>query len=84
MICYSVSDYGSVKLSEVEVTKTTPSSVFMATGRRARHSEYESYFDTKQEAVEYLMKKLTAGVERYKFNLERAERELAAAKREFA
>lgn len=73
----------SGKISAVEVTRETDSSVFILSGlgaerRRAKTTEYESYHDTFEEAREALSNRLRAKLAYAKSKVDALESKLVA------
>jgi hypothetical protein len=77
MIMYKTVKWSN-EIKEIEVEKTTDKSVyFMAHNREQKelkHTSYYDWYDTKQDAVNFLKK-------RYLSKIEYAEKEIAEAKR---
>lgn len=54
------------KLEEVEILKSTSSSVWVGERRKAKRSEYENYFETRQEAVDFIRIAQSSKIAQYK------------------
>ena len=57
-------------IEEVEVDRETDVSVFIEKQRHAKRSSYYNYFDTWDEAKDFLLKKATGEAEKYRRLLE--------------
>jgi hypothetical protein len=68
-------------IEEVEATRINEKSVWFLNSRgkeerNARLSEYSKYFNTKEEAKEYLIERCSSRIESYKLQLSSAQSEL--------
>ena len=65
------------EIEEVEVIKETEKQVIKKDGRKsAKISEYECFFDTFEEATQYLTEKVLKEIHSLNFKLENKERKL--------
>jgi hypothetical protein len=86
MTIYKTSRWGK-DVIPVECTRVTDASVFIQghyrERRHARHSEYEDYFETEEEAVSFLRSRLTKRAEVAARTLEEVQRDLAAVNQRY-
>lgn len=67
-------------ITSVEIERETDSSVYINGRRRSKRSEYEDYFDTWEEAHEFLTRRAQDDVESARHVLERANSRLGNIK----
>lgn len=70
----------SHKIDAVEVERETDISVWVGNRRRAKLTSYDCYFDTWEEAHEFLVDNAERDVECIRLNLERAKGKLGQIK----
>lgn len=80
MIKYIAVKYGTAEVYPVEVDRETGSSVWVGGRRRAKRSDHESYFDTWEEARNYVLIKAQVRVDAARRHLEREKSDLGNIK----
>lgn len=82
---YKAGHYCREKIEEVEVIRETAACVYVhgwagRESRFAKRSDFGNYFDTWEEAHQYLIDKAQKEVDGYRINLERAKGDLGNIK----
>lgn len=72
--------YSSAKVVEVSILKSTSASVWVDGHRRAKRSEWQNYFETREEAVQFLRDFLEAQRDRHQ---KQADAYAEASKKQF-
>lgn len=80
MIKYMTTGYGTDKIVPVEVDRETERCVWVGGRRRAKNSDYESYFSTWDEAHNHLLGKVQVKVDAARRRLEQLNSELGNIK----
>ena len=65
-------------IEEIEATKVTEKSVWLSNGRSAKRSNYANYWDTIEEAKEYLKEKYNGMINSAEKKIEKAKTDLEA------
>ena len=80
MIKYVTGGWGNNLIKAVEVEKETDVSVWVKGSRCAKRSTYKNYFDTWEEAKQFLLGKAEAECDSLRSQLERAKGKLGNIK----
>ena len=82
---YRNGGYGRNPIEEIEIERETATSVWIKVSngkdrRNSKKTEWHNYFDTWEEAKDFLLKNAERKVERFNVLLSKAEKELASIK----
>ena len=72
---------GGPEIEEVEVLKSTSSSVWVGSRRKSMRSEYENYFETREEAVAFIVATQEAKIAQHESNAASHRKVLAKFKK---
>jgi len=61
------------QIEEIEVDRVTDSYVWYDGRRHGRMTEFDCYFETREEAVNYLIKQMKDQINRHRMNIEKIE-----------
>lgn len=74
MVKKYIAKSGCIEIQPVFIERETDSSVWINGRRKSKQSEYENYFDTIDEAKQFIIQKAKNEVSQYQNRLEMAEK----------